>query len=122
MHTESLSDKACTFLIDTDDLPRLIPNSEKENGMELANIVVSDDDDDDDAGDGSDDDWTEMEQDNDPTRCLFCDSIQDSIELAIRHLGTEHNFDLNVIKEKFNMDQYSYIKVNIVSLLHRTFD
>lgn len=94
-----------------DDLPPLVSNAEKENRMEVVNIVISDDDDDDDAG--SDDDWNEMEQDNEPTRCLFCDTVEDSIELAIRHLATAHNCDLNVIKEKFNMDQYSYIKVRI---------
>lgn len=67
--------------------------------------------DDDDQSDGCDDDWNEMEQDNEPTRCLFCDSVEDSIEVAIKHLSVQHNCNLATLRNKFNMDQYSYIKV-----------
>lgn len=52
-----------------------------------------------------------MEQDQEPVRCLFCAKIIDSIDLAIQHLDTEHHIDLSIIKRKFNMDQYSYIKM-----------
>lgn len=52
-----------------------------------------------------------MEQDQEPVRCLFCDQIIDSIDLAIQHLSAEHHIDLYSIKRKFNMDQYSYIKM-----------
>lgn len=44
-------------------------------------------------------------------RCLFCVKIIDSIDLAVQHLNAEHHVDLSVLKEKFNMDQYSYIKM-----------
>lgn len=66
---------------------------------------------DDDDEEGDDDDWNEMEQDQEPTQCLFCSKISDSIELAIQHLESGHNIDLSSIKDRFNMDQYSYIKV-----------
>lgn len=72
----------------------------------------SDDEEGDDAGDGTDDEWNEMEQDNEPTRCLFCDTVEESIEQAIQHLVVKHQCDLSEIKERFNMDQYSYIKVS----------
>lgn len=59
----------------------------------------------------NDEDWNEMEQDLESVRCLFCVETIDSIDLAIQHLNTEHHIDLNIIKRKFNMDQYSYIKM-----------
>lgn len=60
---------------------------------------------------GNDDEWNEMEQDQEPVRCLFCIQIIDSIDLAIQHLSAKHHIDLCTIKRKFNMDQYSYIKM-----------
>lgn len=59
----------------------------------------------------ADDDWNELESDQEPTKCLFCDEICSSIERAIEHLEGVHHIDLSVIKQKFNLDQYSYIKV-----------
>lgn len=95
----------------TDDLPPLQPNSDEEDDSMRNGAAHSSDDEDDGQGDGSDDDWNEMEQDNEPTRCLFCESVEDSIEQAIEHLNIQHNCDLAALKDKFNMDQYSYIKV-----------
>lgn len=60
---------------------------------------------------GNDDEWNEMEQDQEPVRCLFCADIVDSVDLAIQHLKAGHQIDLDAIKQKFNMDQYSYIKM-----------
>lgn len=95
-----------------DDVPALQPNSDEEDdSMRNGVIHISSDDEDDDQADGSDDDWNEMEQDSDPTRCLFCESVEDSIEQAIEHLNVQHNCDLAALKDRFNMDQYSYIKV-----------
>lgn len=66
---------------------------------------------------GNDEEWNEMEQDQESVRCLFCVENIDSIDLAIQHLNTEHHFNLNTIKRKFNMDQYSYIKmINYIRL------
>lgn len=71
--------------------------------------VECDDDDDDDES------WDEMNEDGqaDPTKCLFCDKIDDSIEKSIEHVQQQHHISLNAVKEKFNLDQYSYIKVDL---------
>lgn len=86
-----------------DDLPPLVGESDEAN-----RLSCSDDDEADDAGD----DWNEMDQENEPVQCLFCESVADSVEAAILHLANVHAFHLNALKEKFNMDQYSYIKVS----------
>lgn len=105
-----------SFRIRTDILPPLECGSdgeERDAAVEMQNMKdgrCSDDDDDDDAGD----DWNEMDQDSEPTQCLFCDHVADSIESAVLHLTAGHGFDLNAVKEKFNMDQYSYIKVRVL--------
>lgn len=82
------------------------------NNLSYSNENRNDGDDDDENSD-ADDDWNEMEQDQEPTRCLFCTTINDSIELAIQHLDSEHGINLSNIKNKFNMDQYSYIRVSV---------
>ncbi|KAM3964708.1 arginine methyltransferase 3 [Aphomia sociella] len=58
-----------------------------------------------------DDDWQEMETSNTSVTCLFCPNIFLSVEEAISHCETAHNFVLNTLKLKFNMDCYSYIKL-----------
>lgn len=45
------------------------------------------------------------------TNCLFCSNQFPSIELAIEHLDSHHGIRLEKLKGKFNMDQYSYIKL-----------
>lgn len=78
--------------------------------MTFAEVVeqhLSDESDD----EGNDDDWNEMDEDREPVRCLFCVKIIDSIDSAIQHLNAEHHIDLCALKQKFNMDQYSYIKM-----------
>ncbi|XP_031623582.1 protein arginine N-methyltransferase 1 [Contarinia nasturtii] len=57
------------------------------------------------------DDWNEDEVDQEPTKCLFCDTIDESIEKAIEHLEHQHHITLSYLKQKFNLDQYSYIKM-----------
>lgn len=68
---------------------------------------------DDSEGEESDDEdnWNEVEEEQEPTKCLFCDQISVAIENAIEHLKQQHHVSLNAIKTKFNLDQYSYIKV-----------
>lgn len=61
---------------------------------------------------GSDDDWDEMEEEESPTKCLFCSEVFNKLSLAILHLKNSHDFDFEKIKEKFKMDEYSYIKVS----------
>lgn len=65
-----------------------------------------------DCDDNNGDDWDELEAgEEESTQCLFCDKVCTSIEQAVEHLAAEHNIDLSVLKGKFHMDQYSYIKV-----------
>lgn len=61
--------------------------------------------------DDNDDSWNELESDGEPINCLFCDEICSSIEKAIEHLDQTHCISLIAVKEKFHLDQYSYIKV-----------
>lgn len=69
--------------------------------------------------DDGDDSWDEMEVEQEPTKCLFCDVVENSIEKTIEHLKQQHHISLGAIKRKFNLDQYSYIKVISRSLLCR---
>lgn len=70
----------------------------------------NDENDDDDENDDGDD-WNEMEQTSEPTKCLFCANVENSIQAAITHLNDIHGINLSSIISKFNMDQYGYIKV-----------
>lgn len=72
----------------------------------------------DESDEGSDDDesWLEVDDDNNEnattTRCLFCADNFKSVELAIVHLSA-HHIDLGALKKRFDMDQYSFIKVRV---------
>lgn len=59
--------------------------------------------------------WNEEEQE--PIKCLFCDNVDSSIEKAVEHLDQQHHINLISTKTKFNLEQYSYIKVNFLVLL-----
>lgn len=48
----------------------------------------------------------------DLTECLFCEKVLKSLMKAVEHLG-DHNFNLQSLREKFQMDQYDFIKVNL---------
>lgn len=61
--------------------------------------------------DDDDDEWDEVDGEQDPAPCLFCDQTIKSIELAIGHLDTQHDINLGALKLQFDLDQYSYIKV-----------
>lgn len=52
-----------------------------------------------------------MEEEQEPFRCLFCHKLYQTMQVAFDHLKDEHKFDLKHIKRKFNLDQYSYIKM-----------
>lgn len=52
-----------------------------------------------------------MEVEQETTKCLFCDKVENSIEKTIEHLEQQHHISLSAIKRKSNLDQYSYIKV-----------
>lgn len=55
--------------------------------------------------------WQEMETSNTTVTCLFCTNIFNTVEEAVGHCESAHNFSLNIMKQKFNMDCYSYIKL-----------
>lgn len=57
------------------------------------------------------DEWQEMETSITSLTCLFCSNILPSIDEAIDHCKSVHKFDLTVLKSKFDMDCYSYIKL-----------
>lgn len=49
--------------------------------------------------------------DDENTLCLFCHHEAKNVALAMVHVKSEHHVDFHVLKRKFNMDQYSFIKV-----------
>lgn len=55
--------------------------------------------------------WQEMETSNTSVTCLFCTNIFTTVEEAVAHCESTHNFSLNTMKQKFSMDCYSYIKL-----------
>ncbi|ALC47737.1 Art3, partial [Drosophila busckii] len=65
---------------------------------------------DDEAYDDIDDNET-AENEGEPTNCLFCKETFKSIELAIEHLNNQHKVSLPQLQQKFQMDQYSFIKL-----------
>lgn len=79
------------------DLPKLV--------SELDLAAHSDNDSDEEG-------WEETEEQSEPTKCLFCDNMENSIDDALLHLQDSHYFSLAKLKEKFQMDQYSFIKVS----------
>lgn len=58
-----------------------------------------------------DEEWQEMETSNVSVTCLFCSELISSVEEALAHCETSHKFSLSILKLKFNMDCYSYIKM-----------
>lgn len=58
-----------------------------------------------------------MELGGEQTTCLFCPLQFHTIAVALDHCRTAHNFDLLALKNKYNMDCYSYIKmINYIRL------
>ncbi|CAG9856269.1 unnamed protein product [Phyllotreta striolata] len=63
------------------------------------------------------DDWDEMEVSGEQTTCLFCPLQFHTIAVALDHCRSDHKFDLLELKNKYNMDCYSYIKmINYIRL------
>ncbi|KAH8270182.1 hypothetical protein KR018_005395 [Drosophila ironensis] len=61
--------------------------------------------------DSDDYDDEQIEEDEDPTQCLFCEKIFPSIDPAISHLDRAHKVKLSQLQEKFQMDQQSFVKL-----------
>ncbi|KAH8420863.1 hypothetical protein KR222_006954, partial [Zaprionus bogoriensis] len=63
----------------------------------------------------------EMDEDDEgeSTTCLFCTKVFSGVEAAIEHLKAEHKVDLLQLKQKFQMDQYAFIKlINYIRASH----
>ncbi|XP_058129423.1 uncharacterized protein LOC131289878 [Anopheles ziemanni] len=60
---------------------------------------------------GEDDEWEVAEEQNEPVKCLFCDSISPTMTVAIRHAKQQHDFDLAGVRRRYHLDEYSYIKM-----------
>lgn len=56
-------------------------------------------------------DWQEMDSNDSTVTCLFCTTTLCNIDEAFKHCESVHNFRLLKLKNKFNMDCYSYIKL-----------
>lgn len=62
--------------------------------------------------DGSDwEDAEEMEPESSDALCLFCPSVLPSPEMVFRHCSSEHKFDICTVRQRLNMDCFSYIKL-----------
>ncbi|XP_073825670.1 arginine methyltransferase 3 [Musca autumnalis] len=87
-----------------------IPPLESES---VQNGTIQDDD-----SDFTDDDSEDESMDNgEPTTCLFCTEVLNSVDLALEHIAKQHNIHFSQMKAKFNMDQYSFIKlINYIRL------
>ncbi|XP_064545390.1 protein arginine N-methyltransferase 1 [Drosophila montana] len=66
---------------------------------------------DEEAYDDIEDDEEMGEDEGEPTTCLFCTQVFPSIDLAIEHLNSQHKVNLSQLKQKFQMDQYGFIKL-----------
>uniref|UniRef100_A0A182N4R1 type I protein arginine methyltransferase n=1 Tax=Anopheles dirus TaxID=7168 RepID=A0A182N4R1_9DIPT len=60
---------------------------------------------------GEEDEWEVAEEQNEPVKCLFCDTISPTMTVAIRHAKQAHDFDLAGVRRRFHLDEYSYIKM-----------
>lgn len=65
------------------------------------------------------DGWDELEVNGEQTTCLFCSLQFHTIAVALVHCRSEHNFDLLSLKNKYNMDCYSYIKLINYIRIHK---
>ncbi|XP_077569428.1 protein arginine N-methyltransferase 3 [Stigmatopora nigra] len=66
------------------------------------------------SGDSDDDQeqWQSMEEDSQPVvTCLFCDRFQNSVTETLQHCSSEHHVNLIDVINKFNLDDYGYIKL-----------
>ncbi|XP_016975558.1 protein arginine N-methyltransferase 1 [Drosophila rhopaloa] len=83
-------------------------SKEEEPQKEAPEDASSDEDEYDDIDDDEDEPMDEGEE---PTTCLFCTETSSNILTAINHLDARHKVNLSQLKQKFQMDQYSFIKL-----------
>ncbi|EEB10725.1 protein arginine N-methyltransferase, putative [Pediculus humanus corporis] len=84
----------------------LIQNSE----INTSTVKSSDFENESSDDDENDDTWNEMDNEsNSFMSCLFCDQNFKTMAVALEHCKIEHKLNLPYLKQKFNMDCYSYI-------------
>eukprot|EP00741_Cyanophora_paradoxa_P006907 tig00001049_g6682.t1 len=54
-------------------------------------------------------DWEEEEED--PTKCLFCEGVLPGAAAALDHCASAHRFDLRAIKRRQGLDEYAVIRI-----------
>ncbi|EDW97495.1 protein arginine N-methyltransferase 1 [Drosophila yakuba] len=86
-------------------------NTKKEEPMKEAPEEPASSSSDEDEYDDIDDDDEPMDEGDEPTTCLFCTETSASIAIAIDHLDARHKVNLSQLQRKFQMDQYSFIKL-----------
>lgn len=69
-----------------------------------------DDEDDEDDDDEEEETWDEMDAESEShITCLFCTKNFKTMAVALEHCKSDHSFNLLNLKNKFQMDCYSYI-------------
>ncbi|XP_057691675.1 protein arginine N-methyltransferase 3 [Corythoichthys intestinalis] len=65
------------------------------------------------SGDSGDDQeqWQWTEEDSQQVSCLFCDRLLNSVTATLQHFTFEHQVNLIDVIRKYNLDDYSYIKL-----------
>lgn len=82
---------------------------------DLPNLIDNDNN-----SDSDEENWVESEDPAEPTKCLFCCTQLPSIDEAIAHLKSSHDFDFKKIKADYSLDFYGYMKViNLVALINQ---
>eukprot|EP00099_Drosophila_melanogaster_P022834 NP_650434.1 arginine methyltransferase 3, isoform A [Drosophila melanogaster] len=86
-------------------------NTTEEEPVKEAPEVPANSSSDEDEYDDIDDDDEPMDEGDELTTCLFCTETSANISVAIDHLDARHKVNLSQLQRKFEMDQYSFIKL-----------
>uniref|UniRef100_A0A0A1WYI9 type I protein arginine methyltransferase n=1 Tax=Zeugodacus cucurbitae TaxID=28588 RepID=A0A0A1WYI9_ZEUCU len=63
------------------------------------------------SGSDDDDDFYEVDMGMEAVQCLFCEEQLPCVEKGLEHLKQGHSVDFQILKSKFHMDQYAFIKL-----------
>ncbi|XP_068154143.1 LOW QUALITY PROTEIN: protein arginine N-methyltransferase 1 [Drosophila tropicalis] len=83
----------------------------KETDIKINSDASSGEDEYEDIADNEDEDDEDMGAEEEPTTCLFCPLVFSSLPQAIKHLDSEHKIKLPELQQKFQMDEYDFIKL-----------
>lgn len=57
-----------------------------------------------DSDNDADDDWEEVDEDDEtPTKCLFCDVVCDNSHSTLKHCIDEHGFNFYTVKHHYGI-------------------